>query len=73
MIWMWVICLQIYPRTGDTMNEKSIIMYLRKTNHERKVINSFNMQSEITALQGAIHDLSNELKARAWKNKKIST
>ena len=33
-------------------------MYL-KTNYELKVTNPFNLQSELTALQGAIPDLTN--------------
>ena len=34
-------------------------------NHERKVTN-FSMQSEFTALQGALHDVRN-LNKRVWK------
>ena len=51
---MWVVCLQIHPHTGDTVSEYICIQIMNW-----KSLNPFNMQSEFTALQGAIHNLTN--------------
>ena len=43
----------------DSLCRQQVRMRVLQTKHELKVTNPCNMQSESTALQGAIHDLTN--------------